>query len=48
MEQSEHETVPESSDSTVAVDEQPQTTPDVAPTNGRPDPTRGFLSLIHI
>lgn len=44
MEQSEHETVPESSDSTVAVDEQPAASPEAAPTNGRPDPTRGFLA----
>lgn len=52
MDQSEQETVPESSDSTVAVDEQPETEPEAAPesatgaapTNGRPDPTRGFLA----
>lgn len=52
MDQSEPETVPESSDSTVAVDEQaatspeaaPESTTDAAPTNGRPDPARGFLA----
>lgn len=52
MDQTEHETVPESSDSTVAVDEQPVAEPeaapesatDAAPTNGGPDPTRGFLA----
>ncbi len=50
MNQSEQPTVPESNDSTVALDEQPRAASDGATEaphasgNGRPDPTRGFLT----
>jgi hypothetical protein len=50
MDESEQPTMPESHDSTVAVDEQPVAASEVATEaphpigNGRPDPTRGFLT----